>query len=184
MDNWDVTELLQAVNSGNKESYDALIQALYGELRNLAGSFLRRERAGHTLQPTALVNEAYLRLVGGDSTWENRSHFLGAAAQAMRRILVEHARKRAAQKRGGDGQRVTFNDLDVQTEDPNLDLIGLDAALTALSAEDERLAKVVELHSFGGCTFEEIAAALGVSEGTVRRDWAFARAWLYEYMNR
>lgn len=163
---------------------DDLVQQLYGELRLLAGGFLRRERPGHTLQPTALVNEAWLRLADNSAPWENRSHFLGAAAQAMRRILVEHARKHAALKRGGEFAHVTFDDLAVQVSEPNVDVLALNDALDALAGHDARLVKVVELHFFAGCTFTETAEALGLSEPTVRRDWAYARAWLQEHMTR
>lgn len=159
---------------------DDLARLLYMELRRLAGGFFRGERSGHTLQPTALVNEAWLRLHESPGEWENRSHFLGAAARAMRRILVEHARKRAALKRGGDFAHVTFDDLAVQTPDPGVDVLLLNDALDALSEHDGRLARVVELHFFAGCTFPEIAETLGLSEPTVRRDWAYARAWLHE----
>ncbi len=159
---------------------DDLARLLYIELRQLAGGFLRGERPGHTLQPTALVNEAWLRLHESPSEWENRSHFLGSAARAMRRILVEHARKRAALKRGGEFAHITFDDLAVQTPDPGVDVLILNDALDALAGYDERLARVVELHFFAGCTFPEIAEALGLSEATVRRDWAYARAWLHD----
>lgn len=157
---------------------DDLAGLLYAELRRLAGGFFRGERSGHTLQPTALVNEAWLRLHESPADWENRSHFLGSAARAMRRILVEHARKRAALKRGGEFAHVTFDDLAVQTPDPGVDVLLLNDALDALAAHDDRLARVVELHFFAGCTFPEIAGALGISEPTARRDWTYARAWL------
>lgn len=178
-----VTVLLQAVNSGSDEAYTALIQMLYGDLRQMADSLMRRERVGHTLQPTALVNEAYLRLVQSDSKWENRAHFFGAAARAMRRILVEHARRRGAQKRGAGAERITFSDLHVQAEDPEIDLLALDEALRALAGVDERLLKVVELRYFAGCSISETARLLKVSDVTVKRDWTYARAWLYDYMS-
>lgn len=184
MSDRDVGELLEAVNSGDASSYEELIQALYAELRRMAGSFMSRERPGHTLQPTALVNEAYLRLIQGDPEWRGRSHFFGAAARAMRQILVDHARMRASQKRGGDAKRVTFSDLDVATQDAQIEVLALDEALSALAAEDERLGKVVELRCFAGCTFEEIADLLGTSDTTIRRDWTYAKAWLYEHMDR
>jgi len=144
---------------------------------------MRRERGYRTLQPTALVHEAYLRLAGSGSRWENRAHFFGAAASAMRRILVEQARHRLSQKRGGELQRVTFKDLDVQVEDPQLDLIAMDEALTALAAVDERLVRVVELRYFAGCSLEETAALLETATATVKRDWTYARAWLYDYLH-
>lgn len=178
----DVTELLRAVNSGSGEAYDALLRLIYDELRSIAGGLMRRERGYRTLQPTALVHEAYMRLAGSDSRWENRAHFFGAAARAMRRILVEHARQRRSQRRGGDLERVTFEDLDVQAEDPQLDLVALDEALTRLGGIDERLVRVVELRYFAGCTLEETAALLDTATATVKRDWAYARAWLYDYL--
>jgi RNA polymerase sigma factor (TIGR02999 family) len=180
----DVTSLLHEANLGKQDARDALISAVYQELRKIAGSLMRGERPGHTLQPTALVNEAYLRLVGGESKWENRAHFFGAAARAMRRILVEHARQRQAARRGGEAERVTFTDIQVQAEDPQMDLLSLDEALGALQEVDPRLVKVVELRYFAGCGLEETAEMLGVSAATVKRDWNYARAWLYERMSR
>jgi RNA polymerase sigma-70 factor (ECF subfamily) len=184
MSDTQVTILLKAVNSGNGEAYDALLGILYNELRNLAGAIMRKEHGYRTLQPTALVHEAFLRLAQGESRWENRAHFFGAAARAMRRVLVEYARQKASQKRGGDAQRVTFMDIDVQTEDPQVELLALDQAVAALAEVDPRLVKVVELRYFAGCSLEETASLLGVAQATVKRDWAYARAWLYEYMNR
>ncbi len=180
----EVTQLLRAVNSGQERAQDALIAALYSELRRLAGYLMWKERGDHTLQPTALVNEAYMRLVQSDPKWENRAHFHAAAARAMRRILVEHARQKSALKRGGEVQRTTFADVQVQMSDPQLDVLALDQALTALGAEEPRLVQVVELRYFAGCSQEEAAELLGVSEATVKRDWAYARAWLYEFMSR
>jgi RNA polymerase sigma factor (TIGR02999 family) len=180
----DVTSLLQEANRGRPDAQDALISAVYQELRRIAGSLMRMERPGHTLQPTALVNEAYLRLVAGESKWENRAHFFGAAARAMRRILVEHARQKQAARRGGGAERVTFADIRVQSEDPQLDLLNLDEALGALQEVDPRLVKVVELRYFAGCGLEETAELLGVSAATIKRDWNYARAWLYERMSR
>lgn len=184
MDDTDVTVLLKAVNSGSGEAYDALLGLLYNELRSMAGAMMRRENGDHTLQPTALVHEAYLRLARPGSRWENRSHFFGAAARAMRRILVEYARQKASQKRGGDARRITFMDLDVQAEDPQLQLIALDEALAAPAEVDGRLVRIVELRYFAGCSLQEAAAILGVAPATVKRDWAYARAWLYEFMRR
>lgn len=178
-----VTALLKAVNAGDDEAYEDLMTRIYDELRRLAGTLMRSERSGHTLQPTALVNEAFLRLVGGQTEWANRAHFFSAAARSMRRILVEHARRKSAQKRGGEAQRVTFADLDIESTDPRMDLLALDEALTALAQEeDERLVKVVELRFFTGCSVEESAQLLEVSTATVKRDWSYARAWLYDFM--
>jgi RNA polymerase sigma factor (TIGR02999 family) len=180
----DVTILLKAVNSGSGEAYEALLGVIYNELRSLAGAIMRREHGYHTLQPTALVHEAFLRLARNESTWENRAHFFGAAAQAMRRVLVEYARQKTSQKRGGDARRITFMDIDVQVEDPQLELFALDEALTALAQVDARLVRVVELRYFAGCSLEETASLLGVAPATVKRDWTYARAWLYDHMSR
>lgn len=182
--NSEVTELLRAVNAGRSDAYETLMSRIYQELRRLAASLMRSERSGHTLQPTALVNEAFLRLVGTDSRWENRAHFFSAAARSMRRILVEHARRKSAQKRGGEAHQTTFADLNVASEDPRLDLLALDEALTSLAGEDARLVEVVELRFFAGCSVEETAEILKVSTPTVKRDWAYARAWLYDYLKR
>lgn len=184
MSSTDVTELLQAVNSGKPDAYDSLMARVYDELRRLAGSLMRRERGDHTLQPTALVNEAYLRLVQSDPKWESRAHFIGAAATAMRRILVEHARQRSAKKRGSNPQRVTFGDVVAQAEDPQIDVLALDEALSALKAVDPRLVRVVELRYFAGCDLRQTAEILDISTATVKRDWVYARAWLYDYMGR
>lgn len=180
----DVTQLLQAVNTGRPEAYEELLRALYDELRRMAGFMMWNERAGHTLQPTALVHEAYLRLVDADPRWESRSHFYGAAARAMRRILVEHARRKSAGKRGGDARRVTFADLAVQVESPQLDVLALDEALNELAKIEPRLVKAVELRYFTGCSLEETAQLLGLSTATLKRDWSYARAWLHDYLNR
>ena len=179
----DVTMLLQAAGAGDDDAYDRLIPILYEELKRVAQGQLRRERSDHTLQPTELVSEAYLRLVAGAASFENRAHFFGAASIAMRRILVDHARQRAAQKRGGELQRVTFADLAVETDEPNVDLLALDQALNELESEDERLAQLVQLRFFAGLPIRETAELMGLSPATVKRDWAFARAWLLERMD-
>jgi RNA polymerase sigma factor (TIGR02999 family) len=178
-----VTQLLDGVNAGQAGAMESLVSIVYSELRRMAGSLMRKERHDHTLQPTALVHEVYMRLVGASTRWENRAHFFGAAARAMRQILVGQARQRAAQKRGGEAHRVTFSDLDVQTPEPDLDLLVLNEALNELTRIDERLSRVVELRYFGGCSLEEIAELTQCSLATVKRDWTFARAWLYDYMN-
>lgn len=172
----DVTALLKAVNQGDPQAHEALITALYRELQRLASSLMKRERPGHTLQPTALVNEVYLRLVQGSPQWSNRAHFFGAAARAMRRILVEYARRRSAQKRGAGAKRITFGDLEVEAEDSTIDLLALDEALEALRREDQRLVDVVELRYFAGFSIEQTAELLEVSPATVKRDWLYARA--------
>ena len=177
-----VTQLLQSIRGGDSAAREQLIGRLHGELRVLAASRLRAERPGHTLQPTELVNEAYLRLDGGHLDFDNRGHFFAAAARAMRRVLVEHARKRGAEKRGGGVAPVTFDDLRVSAADQGLDVLALDAAVSALQEFDPRLAKVVELRYFVGLSIPETATAMGSSPATVKRDWTYARAWLYEYM--
>jgi RNA polymerase sigma factor (TIGR02999 family) len=176
----DVTRLLDAAGGGDRAALDRLYEQVYGELRKLAESGLRRERAGHTLQPTALVNEAYLRLNPAAASWENRRHFFGAAAQAMRRILVDHARRKIADKRALPGERVTLADLDVSAPEEDLDVLAVNAALDDLAQEDPRLAEVVSLRFFAGMSVAETARAMNVSAITVKRDWAFARAWLCE----
>ena len=181
----DVTRLLLELQGGDASASDQLIRLVYGELHDLASHYMRSERAGHTLQPTALVHEAYMRLVDQRSaTWQSRSHFYGVAAQAMRRILVDHARRKHAQKREG-GQRVTL-ERDLEVEAPggrSLDLIALDDALQKLGAVDARYAKVVELRFFGGLEVEQVAEALGISPATVKRDWTFAKAFLQREMD-
>ena len=157
---------------------EELLQIVYDELHTIAGRHLRHERPGHTLQPTALVHEAYLRLVGGNSvSAENRVHFLRAASRAMRQALVDHARARRALKRGG-GLQVTLDDAIAGQEAPIIDMLALDDALARLAAAEPRWAQVVELKFFSGLDVPEIAQALGVSAATVKRDWQFARAWL------
>jgi RNA polymerase sigma factor (TIGR02999 family) len=178
----DVTQLLAAAESGDRSAFDALYRSVYDELRRMAQSSMRREGRGHTLQPTALVNEAYLRLGAAGSNWENRRHFFGAAAEAMRRILVDHARKRLASKRGAEYERVTLNgsDLDMPAVDQDLDVLQIDAALQQLRVESPRLADLVTLRFFAGLSIQDAAQALDVSPATAKRDWAFARAWLQQ----
>jgi RNA polymerase sigma-70 factor (ECF subfamily) len=179
MSDGDVTRLLGAAGGGDRAALERLYLHVYDELRRLAESRLRRERAGHTLQPTALVNEVYLRLNPEAATWENRRHFFGAAAQAMRRILVDHARQKLANKRDG-GARVTLADLDIQAPEQDLDVLAVSEALDVLAQEDPRLSEVVSLRFFAGMSVEETARALDVAPITIKRDWAFARAWLCE----
>jgi len=178
----DVTLLLQAAQAGDGEAYDRLIPLLYVELRRMARGQLGRERSDHTLQPTELVSEAYLKLVAGAATFENKAHFFGAAAIAMRRILVDHARDRAAKKRGGEVKRVTFVDLAVESDEPNVDLLELDEVLEQLQSEDERLSRLVHLRFFAGLSIKETAELMDLSPATVKRDWIFARAWLLARM--
>jgi RNA polymerase sigma factor (TIGR02999 family) len=179
----DITSLLERWAEGDAEAFKALMPIVYEELRRLAGHYLRRERGNHTLQPTALVHEAYLRLAGiRDLQLNNRTHFYGAAAQVMRRVLVDHARQRRAAKRGGPAREVvTFDELDMPV-DMRLDLVALDEALDALARIAPDQARVVEVRYFGGLSVEETADYLGVAPATVKRRWSFARAWLYRRM--
>lgn len=175
----DVTRMLREWSGGDPSAADRLLPVVYAELRRLAAGYLGRERAGHTLQPTALVNEAWMRLADQSTPWQNRAHFLGVAAGAMRRILVDHARRRRAQKRGGGDLRVTLTEDLASSGGKELDVVRLDEALERLGALDERQARLVTMRFFAGLTVEETAEALGVSEKTVKRDWAAAKAWLY-----
>ena len=179
-----VTELLNAWQAGRQGAVDELIPFVYQELRKLARSYLRNERPDHTLQATALVNEAYLRLMGQKNVqWENRKHFFGIASQLMRRILVDHARKRAAGKRGGAEPLVLFDeDKVVPSEQP--DLVELDAALDAFAKIDPDQAKLVELRYFTGLTIDETAKVLELSPATVKREWIVAKAWLRRELMR
>ena len=176
----EVTRLLVRLTDGDRGVLDELLPLIYGELRRLAAGYLRRERVGHTLQPTALVHEAYLRLVDQTQVrWQNRAHFLGVAAQMMRRILVDHARGQRAEKRGGDFQKLSLDEnIDVSGERAS-DLVALDEALQRLAEFDPQKARVVELRFFGGLSVEETAEVLGVSAPTVKRQWRMAKAWLY-----
>jgi RNA polymerase sigma factor (TIGR02999 family) len=175
----DVTEVLAQIRGGDKRAADKLLPLVYDEFRALARHYLSQERANHTLQPTALVHEAYMKLV--DQTrvdWQGRSHFFAVAAQAMRRILVDHARSRQREKRGGGRARVMLDEAVALSPQKDEDVLALDEALEKLAKLDARQAKVVELRFFGGLDVEEVAEALGVSKRTVEGDWTFARAWL------
>ena len=175
----DVTDLLVAWSAGDETARSRLIDAVYNELRGLAQGYLRRERADHSLAPTALVHEAYLKLVDQRQVrWQNRAHFFAMAAQMMRRILVDAARARGSQKRGGRAPKMSLDEIAVLSPAPDQSILALDDALTAFSQVAPRQAKVVELRYFGGLTEEEIVAALEISPRTVRRDWDLARAWL------
>ncbi len=176
-----VTQWLLDWGRNDKRGLDQMLPVLYEELHRLASLYLSREATGHTLQPTALVHEAYLRLVDQRRVdWRNRAQFLGLAANLMRRILVNHARDRAAKKRGGGARAVSLSLVEAPSRKPDVELIALEDALQRLAALDERKSKVVELKFFGGLTIEEIAEVLQISGATVEREWAFARAWLYE----
>lgn len=175
----DVTQLLEAWRLGEPESRERLLTLVYGELRRMAGRQLRRERPDHTLQPTALVHEAYLRLVDQRHVdWKDRAHFFGIAAQVMRRILVDHARRRQAHKRGDGAQRLPLEAAEGASGLDDFSVLDVDAALDRLKAMDERLATLVELRAFGGLTVDEVAEVTAVSASTVKRDWRTARAWL------
>ena len=179
----EVTRLLKDWSSGDSAALDQLIPIVYGELRGVAARYLRRERQDHTLQPTALVNEAYLRLIDQKHVnWQNRAHFVGVAAQMMRRILVDHAKSRNRAKRGGGALRVTLEEAVALAEERSANLVELDRALTALEAFDERKSRVVEMKYFGGLSVEETAEVLKVSVITVARDWKLAKAWLYTHI--
>ena len=180
----DVTQILQDWSGGDAQAPERLMPVVYDELRRLARSFLARERGGHTLQPTALVNEAYLRLV--DQTrvnWQNRAHFYGIASRMMRRVLVDHARAHATEKRGGQAVHLSLEDLQVPIEDRAASFLALDEALERLWQMDERKCRVVEMRFFGGLTEDEIAEFLGVDTRTVQRYWRNARLWLYRELS-
>lgn len=183
MERGDLTQLLDLAAGGDTKARDALLVQAYDELKKLARSSMRRESPGHTLQPTALVNEAYLRLFGPAARWENRRHFFGAAAQAMRRVLVDQARRRDADKRGGDLERVSLTQVDLAAEDAQVDVIALDTLLAELEAINPRLVRTIELRYFGGLDIEATAEVLDVAPATVKRDWAYARAWLLERLS-
>ena len=178
----EVTRLLGEFGRGNKDAINRLLPLVYDELHRLARLYFRRERREHTLQPTALVHEAYIRLVDQRAQLESRGHFMAVAATQMRRILLDYARKRRAQRRGGDGQRVLLEDTMVISEQKPLDMIALDTALNKLAELDADQSKMVELRFFGGLSVEETADIMGVSPATVKRSWNSARAWLHREM--
>lgn len=175
-----VTQLLVDWSHGDQKALDKLMPMVYAELRRLAGNYLRRERPGHTLQPTALVNEAYLKLIDQkNARWQNRAQFFGVAAQLMRRILVDHARSHHAAKRGGaDQQRLSITSAERLTKEPAVDLLAVHEALNELATMDSQQARIVELRFFGGLSIEETAEVLSIGHATVERDWKMARAWL------
>ena len=180
----EVTNLLIELKNGNRDAESRLMPLVYGELRRLAGLYMRGERPGHTLQATALVHEAYLRLVGyEDVDWQNRAHFFGVAANLMRRILVDHARAKQAKKRGGGDQKVSLDQAVLVRPEAPEQFLALDEALERLAKRDPRQARIVELRYFGGLSEEETAEVLQISVRTVKRDWSVARAWLYQQLN-
>lgn len=175
-----MTRLLLKWRAGDEAAFGELMELVYRDLRRRADAYLRRERTNHTLAPTALVHETYLKLVGESGiAWSDRVHFLAVAARAMRQILVDHARRRSAAKRGGEAERVTLTNLPAPGGEMNVDLVALDAALERLAALDPVQARLVELRYFGGLTIEETADVLGSSPATVKRAWASARAFLF-----
>jgi len=177
----EVTDLLIEWSEGNQEALNELMPLVYDELRRVASRYLRKERTGHTLQTTALVHEAYLKLVDQKNmSWQNRVQFFAAAAQVMRHILVDYARNRRAFKRGGEYCRLSLDEAIISSEEKNPDLLTLHEALNNLTAIDAQQSRVVELRVFGGLTVEETAEALGISARTVKREWAMAKAWLHK----
>ena len=180
----DVTQLLVAWRNGDLQARDELMPLVYQELHRLAHLYMSRERAGHTLQTSALVNEAFLRLTDQrDVQWQNRAHFVGIAGQMMRRILVDYARKRGYAKRGGGACQVSLDEELIVSDERSADVVALDDALQSLARLDERKSRLVELRFFGGLSIEETAEVLGVSPGTVMRDWTLAKAWLRREMS-
>ena len=180
----DITQVLQAAAQGDPNAAEELLPLVYGELRRIAAHKMANEAPDHTLQPTALVHEAWLRLVHAeDQTWENRAHFFGAAAEAMRRILIDHARRKHAAKHGGALQRVDLKEIDQPAQASDETLLRVNDALESLAREDPVAAELVKLRFFGGLKMEEAALALGVTDRTARRYWRFARAWLHEALS-
>ena len=176
----NVTQLLVDWRNGDQAAFEQLMPVVYDELRRIAKRYMSREASHHTLQTTALVNEAYLRLVNQqDVEWQNRAHFFAISAQIMRHLLVDHARARNYAKRGGGAIQVSLNEEIASVADETVDLLALDEALTRLAAVDARKSRIVELRYFGGLSYEETAVVLGVSEITIKRDWLKARAWLF-----
>lgn len=179
MDDKPITILLQEVRNGEQNALDELLPIVYAELRRLAGSYLKKERANHTLQPTALVHEAYLRLIGQETQWQNRSHFFGIAARSMREILIDYARIRNAEKRGGtEKTQIALNEAVSYGGGNNLDVLEVDEALKKLEELDKRQAEIVEMKFFGGLKIEEIAEVLSISPATVKREWSTAKMFL------
>jgi len=183
MSTHDVTELLHAWNGGDIRARDQVVGLMYEELRRRAAAYIRRERRDHTLQPTALVHEAYLRLVNQRAPWRNRGQFFSLASQIMRRILVDRARARGSSKRSGQWSRITLEGLQIITKPSEVDVLDLDAALTELATFDRRKAEIAELRFFTGLSLEETGEALGISLATAERDWQAARAWLFKALS-
>ena len=182
----NITRMLKDWSGGNREALDRLLPFVYAELHRQASRYLRRERPDHTLQTTALIHEAYMKLIDqSEVQWQNRAHFFAIAAQTMRRILVDYARTRKREKRGGDDVKLQLDDaINVSSKEKSIDLVALDEALNRLAEFDERQARVVELRYFSGMTEEETAEVLSISPATVRRDWNMAKAWLYGQLSK
>lgn len=184
-DQHDVTQMLDAIAAGDQKAPERLLELVYGELRRLAHGYMKNERSDHTLQATALVHEAYIQLVDWKNvSWQNRAHFFAAAAQMMRRILVDHARERKAQKRGGGLRTIALDEAVSFPHSNDLDIVSVDDALLELASFDPQQARIVELRFFGGLTIEETAHALTISESTVKRDWQIAKAWLFNRISK
>ncbi|MGD0444864.1 MAG: sigma-70 family RNA polymerase sigma factor [Edaphobacter sp.] len=184
IDNGEVTILLKAMERGDPAAANRLLPLVYAELHRLAKSYMRRERQDHTLQPTALINEAYMRLAGEGFDWQNREHFIGVAAQIMRRVLVDYARAHKAKMRGGELRRVELEEGLAISNDRSDEMLELDEALTRFTKINSRQAKVVELRYFGGLSMEQIAGVLAISLRSVKRDWALARIWLFTELQK
>ena len=179
----EVTSLLQALRHGDRAAEEKLLPLVYSELHRLARSYMRRERPNHTLQPTALINEAYMGLANATIDWQNRAHFIGVAANAMRRILVDHARAHMAAARGGEFHQVEWTESLGLPAERSRELIALDDALQQLEKLNPRQARIIELHYIGGLSFEEVGAVMDLSTRTAKRDWALARLWLFKQIN-
>jgi RNA polymerase sigma factor (TIGR02999 family) len=185
METHAVTGLLVELSKGNRDVLDELLPLIYNELKRIAAGYLRNERSGHTLQPTALVNEAYLKMIDiTQVSWQNKAHFIGVAANQMRRILVDHARRHNAEKRGGEFHILTLNEEIDKADEEAAELVELDDALNELAKMDLVKARIVELRYFGGLTMEEAAEVLGVSVITVKRHWKMTKAWLYGRLSK
>jgi RNA polymerase sigma factor (TIGR02999 family) len=180
----EISVILKDWSGGNRASADVLLTLVYDELRKIAGKYLRKERSGHTLQPTALVHEAYMKMIDiSDINWQDRAHFFAVSANVMRHILVDHARAKLADKRGGDSERIALEDAISLSNEPNVDLLAVDEALNELAQFDEQQSRIVELRFFGGLTIEETAHVAGISPATVKREWAMAKAWLHRKLS-
>jgi len=176
----EISVILKDWSGGDRASADVLLTLVYDELRKIAGQYLRKERSGHTLQPTALVHEAYMKLIDiSDINWQDRAHFFAVSANVMLHILLDHARAKLAEKRGGDVQRIALEDAVSLSNEPDVDVLAVDDALKELAEFDEQQSRIVELRFFGGLTIEETAHVVGISPATVKREWAMAKAWLH-----